>query len=395
MRGRRRAAWVLAALALGCQDGGRTAATVVTAPADTLVQTVDEARHVRLDEELRVGGADAAGASFYRVGGAAFGPGGDLIVLDAGNHRVTVFGPEGTLLRSFGGQGQGPGEFERAQYMAVRGDSILVTDSGNRVHLFRTDGTLVHTRIHREMVEGGDTWILGPVGSAPDGLLLIASAYFRRDAEGYDGRLTPEPRIRAYRMVEDGDLEPTGLAWGHESRGQWSGGFWVSAPFAPRPTWGVDGLGRVHVTSGEDYSIDVYDATGTPVRTLANRIEGRPLDDDLMDLWKEAQCRSGPECDASRNELALSLPRPDFVPPIGALRGFQEGHLAVRRWDTDPEALTRRSRGIWDLYEPSGAYLGRLPEGVMPLAFDGRRLAALERGQNDEPFVVVYRVEPR
>ncbi|MEQ9399150.1 MAG: hypothetical protein RJQ04_08250, partial [Longimicrobiales bacterium] len=237
---------------------------------------------------------------------------------------------------------------------------------------------------------GGDTWVVGSAAAPPEGLFVTATAYFRRDADGNDGTLTPRPRVRAYHVAENGDLEATNFQWGHESQGRWSGGFWISAPFAPRPTWTVDGLGRLHATDGEAYAVEVYHTDGTPIRTLVNRIEGRPLDDDLLDAWKEAQCRSGPECDPARHELALSLPRPGFVPPIGALQGFQDGHLAVRRWDTDPEALTRRSRSEWDLFDPDGTHLGRVPAGLTPLAVAGTTLVALERGENDEPFVVVF-----
>ncbi|MEQ9400988.1 MAG: 6-bladed beta-propeller, partial [Longimicrobiales bacterium] len=133
-----------------CGEGSPDTSAGPAAPADTLVQTLDGTRYVSLRERHRLGGDDTDDASFYLVRAAALGAGGEVFVLDGGNHRVFVFGPEGTLLRAFGREGQGPGEFQRARHLAVRGDSVLVTDSGNRVHLFRTDGTLDHTRVHLE-----------------------------------------------------------------------------------------------------------------------------------------------------------------------------------------------------------------------------------------------------
>lgn len=48
--------------------------------------------------------------AFGSVYGIAFGAGGDIFVADGLNREVRVFGPAGQHLRTFGRQGEGPGE---------------------------------------------------------------------------------------------------------------------------------------------------------------------------------------------------------------------------------------------------------------------------------------------
>ncbi|HEX8915957.1 MAG TPA: hypothetical protein VF796_26655, partial [Humisphaera sp.] len=124
--------------------------------------------------------------------GVSVGPDGNVYVPDTHYHRVMVYAPDGKLLREWGEQGQGPGqfiyptdvafddkgrvfvseygehdrvqvfdgagkylyefgrfgdkdgEFARPQSLLIRGDVVYVTDSCNhRLNVFKTDGTFV------------------------------------------------------------------------------------------------------------------------------------------------------------------------------------------------------------------------------------------------------------
>jgi tripartite motif-containing protein 71 len=82
--------------------------------------------------------------------GIAIGPSGDVFVVTAGwmttfgARTVQVFSPDGTCLRRWGADGDGPGQFEGPLGAAVdaRGD-VFVTDMNNRVQRFRSDGRFV------------------------------------------------------------------------------------------------------------------------------------------------------------------------------------------------------------------------------------------------------------
>ena len=83
------------------------------------------------------------GGPFNRPTNLAIGPRGDLYVSDGyGNCRVHQFSPTGTLKRSWGTPGKGPGEFFLPHGIAVASDGrVFVCDRENdRLQIFSPDG---------------------------------------------------------------------------------------------------------------------------------------------------------------------------------------------------------------------------------------------------------------
>jgi sugar lactone lactonase YvrE len=73
----------------------------------------------------------------------AVAPNGDLFVTDGyGNARVHHFSPDGSVIRSWGEPGDGPGQFNVPHALTVLPDGrLLVIDrENNRIQLFRDDG---------------------------------------------------------------------------------------------------------------------------------------------------------------------------------------------------------------------------------------------------------------
>lgn len=79
--------------------------------------------------------------------GLAFGPQGELLVVDYDLGRIQVFGRDGALLRSFGQAGTQHGQFHQPVGIAsAPGGGIIVVDRGNhRVQMFEADGTFVRS----------------------------------------------------------------------------------------------------------------------------------------------------------------------------------------------------------------------------------------------------------
>jgi len=92
-------------------------------------------RSVTVMSNTRWSLSEAAGpdpGSFLFPLSFAIGPNGRIYVLDAGNHRIQVFGPDGEYITQWGRCGSGPGDFDFGQGMTsldFRG-SIAVDDEG-------------------------------------------------------------------------------------------------------------------------------------------------------------------------------------------------------------------------------------------------------------------------
>lgn len=94
---------------------------------------------------LRSWGKEGTGpGEFIYPTDLAFSRGRVFVAEYGDNDRIQVFDPTGKLLYAFGKFGNGPGEFSRPQSMVIDGDDLYVTDACNhRICLFKTDGTFV------------------------------------------------------------------------------------------------------------------------------------------------------------------------------------------------------------------------------------------------------------
>jgi DNA-binding beta-propeller fold protein YncE len=80
-----------------------------------------------------------AGQAVWPTGVAAL-PGGGVVIVEAGNHRLQRFDPSGRSLGVFGRNGSLPGEFNTPYDCAVDPPFLFVADSENhRVQRFRLD----------------------------------------------------------------------------------------------------------------------------------------------------------------------------------------------------------------------------------------------------------------
>jgi DNA-binding beta-propeller fold protein YncE len=92
-----------------------------------------------------VGRAGAGPGEFNRAEGVAVDREDRLYVADSCNHRVQVFSADGTFLRAYGGPGSGPGQMSYPYDVRVDAAGYqFVCEFGNsRVQVFDGDGKLV------------------------------------------------------------------------------------------------------------------------------------------------------------------------------------------------------------------------------------------------------------
>jgi len=107
----------------------------------------------------------------YRATQYLMGEDGNYYVNDRGNVRIAVFGTDGKYLRSFGRDGDGPGEFRFPRLLWIRDDNLAVFDSRNRrTSLFHVNGTFIQTF---SQLKGGSMLELHPV---KDGCMVIITS---------------------------------------------------------------------------------------------------------------------------------------------------------------------------------------------------------------------------
>lgn len=109
---------------------------------------------------------------FQAIDGAVRLSDGSVVVLESASKELRRFGAEGEHLVSFGGFGQGPGEFLAVLGGIQRnGDTLLVLDSDGTVAWFRPDGSLLREVPAQGFAAGGDAMPGQWRGTLPTGQL--------------------------------------------------------------------------------------------------------------------------------------------------------------------------------------------------------------------------------
>ena len=91
-------------------------------------------------EDLVIGGEPGdPNTSFYRPIAVVAAANGNIFVVENGNTRVQMFGPDGEFLATLGKQGQGPGEFQMPMAATIAGEHLVVVDMTNRRFSVWTD----------------------------------------------------------------------------------------------------------------------------------------------------------------------------------------------------------------------------------------------------------------
>ena len=364
-------------------------------------QRIDPSNTILLTEELRLGTLNGdENEQFFRVFDGSFGPDEDLWILDAGNHRVKVFGLDGSFRHSFGTQGSGPGEFEQiGTAMSLGPDVVVIVDAGQRIHSFGLDGT--HRTTVATRAQGQRDALGQPKWVGNRWLIPVETAFDWGGQEVFEARPV---RIREVDLTTGlGDV--AGFDWLLRSGSKAVGSMgWIVSPlFHQRPQYVLDGRGRVHVVETTEYDIDVYGPDGSLERRVRNRGERVRVTEADVDAYTESRterCRTRPnsECTLSLQEslpATLAMPRPEYRAVVEQLYVSAAGDLLVLRADIDPNPWESGDDKVYDLFAPDGRLRGRFvrPGTFRVVGLDSERIIAVELDELDVERIVVYRLE--
>ncbi|MEM6560702.1 MAG: hypothetical protein AAF656_03805, partial [Planctomycetota bacterium] len=120
-------------------------------------------------------GSNGDGPGEYRLPtDVAFDDAGNIYVAEyGGNDRITVLDPQLNVLRTIGTNGTADGQFQRPQSILVVGDELFVADAINhRIAVFGTDGTF-RRNLASQGAEPGELNFPYGIDLHPDGDLIV------------------------------------------------------------------------------------------------------------------------------------------------------------------------------------------------------------------------------
>jgi hypothetical protein len=367
------AAWAVVSLMMACKTQEKPAAPGYPVKIETVegIRTVvnpafpkEGVVRYAFQDDLTLGGEGGGGESVLnrpfdiRVDAQE-----NIYVLDWGDVAFKVFSPDGHLLRTFGKQGQGPGEFDTPAFFELASDGrifllsgrqqqmITLDGAGKYLSSFRLDGFCYklgvdrHNKIYYSQM-------LTPEAGGGEEFKLVQNrmALFQADELGREKkRLGEYPDVTMLMKIQK-------MGEGVGSVSQTSGESYTTS-------WLVGPDDRVYIGYNKDYHIDVYDPD-----------------------WK-LLFRFGREFTPIRHPGYKSDgPHPEFYPAFSDRRKFfdEKGNLWLEQYVE--EGVKEHA---FDVFSPDGIYLKqvRVPETLYLVR--GDKAYSIIR-QEDE-FLVVKR----
>jgi hypothetical protein len=383
--------------------GGSTASSLARAVVDTLPGGIPrvssggptawtDSTGAHLVEEARFSGEDGTPAEIGQPNSVAVDEEGRVYVVDSKPAVIKVFAPDGSLVRSIGREGEGPGEF-RVGFIAVRGKHVVVQDPElSRISLWDTAGTFLRSWrssccYHSDILIDRKNRIHVPTafgrtkGEPPRGV-----PYVRWSLEGDNLDSVWVPHREATKV------------WKVSLKG--SDGKDVMAMVLPIPLQ-PDVKSALHPEGGLVHGwTGAYWLTRSPAGSDSSRVFGRlwtpeAISDDRRTAAVEAQVKQVSEGYGEENaRRAFALADvPGTLPAFAGLRVDESGRTWVRR---HPVTIADTARTAFEVFDSAGAYLGpvsvrlKLPEfGLQAWTRNG--LVAIVEDDDGRPTVVRFR----
>lgn len=382
-------------LGTGCRDvAWKPGAAAGPDVRDSLgVRIVDNAfagPEATLSWELRpvsVLGDARDGAVFGEIRALDLAPDGSVVVLDRSDGRVTVWGPEGGLVRSFAGRGSGPGEVVTPGYVRALSDGRVVVGEvfPPRLHWYDEEGR--HLRSAR----------VRPSSDTP--ALLATMAQWRVSRRGdvlvrlshaSPSHVDGTPVVLG--ALDDGGAVDTILEWTERTTP-------ARLPRIFEADWSWDATGEdgVVVSTGDRYELRRFDRGGVleaVVRLGARRVRvTKELERRAVERFFE---RFAGE-DVPEAVLRDLRDRLEVASRLPAVQGIRVSETDGSLWVESPTAERSgelEEPGAWDVFEADGRYRGRMrpPDGFRLEGVRGDRLFGIERDSLGVTRARVYRV---
>ena len=380
------------AAAMACTDSA-TGTPPLTGPVEWSVT-----------EELRIGSLDDSATALSAVGSLAVDADGRIYVPQSASGSIRVFGADGRPLGTYGGSGDGPGEFRQITRIGIFADTLFVSDlAAGRITLFSLDGRVLETLsltprgLDEDWVPVVPWWLDG------EGTAVALPGYLptlRDPSVAYRVMLV---RIdRAGEIVDTVALTDRPPQLSIRLQGPF-GAQLTNQPFVTPflPVISAHGspvavLGDPRTTSGRGGVLEV-----TVLRSLQDTVwsrtfsyEGLPLTESVVDRVVTEKVRrlsreAFPDRDDAEGQIRAEMSLPDHVPPLSGGLFADDGSLWLRREDTGAEVQR------WIVLDPQGVLVAEvvLPSSLKVEVVRYRSLWGVDTDELGVPYVVRYAIE--
>ncbi|MCE2397967.1 MAG: 6-bladed beta-propeller [Gemmatimonadetes bacterium] len=334
----------------------------------------------------------------------------NVYVFDHQAQEVRVFDPEGTYVETLGGRGEGPGEFSRAEAIALLPDGrLVVRDPGNqRIEVFgpasgqsdqwgyRAGGLYTGSPLYTDV--NGRTFVYAPDRSDDDRgthLIVFGPDGTQVDTLPYPSSTHEPPMLTAERRGVTASGQPT--------RGSTA----THLPFSPMFQWTVHPSGHFLTGLSARYRIDL--ARDDDVLRIERAADPVRVHDEERDHKRDGVVEDMRDMDPDWSWNGPPIPehKPFFNQLLAGRNGRIWVRLATEGQPVENEYYDPEDPGsmpiVWsesvryDVFETDGVYLGAVvpPDEFSPYpnpVFDGDHVWGVTRDELGVQRVVRFRI---
>ncbi|MCY4674197.1 MAG: 6-bladed beta-propeller [Bacteroidetes bacterium] len=339
-------------------------------------------RQAELTEVFRVGAAESDSAVvFGDIEDIGVNSDGHLLVADDDASVIYVFSESGDSLRTFGGPGLGPGEFESIRDMDIGpGDSVFVWDGRRGRLLIFEPETFQFSYDIEVKLSDDDRYASGLTLISDDLLLMRFSWSYSLSADedehtfntlqfvSRDGRPVGEPVLR---MPVTRDLlfrTESGIGL-------------VLLPFSRRSSAKPGPDGTFYYGWSDSISFDVYSASGDLLRTVRYGHEAIPVTQQELNEWMQNKSEEAKQ--VVRREADI----PKTKPAYSTFTVSDEGQIWVQHTPaSDSLDVPWTVLGL----DNQPVFRLELPPDVTVRVVKGNRVYATAKLEDGAPYVIAY-----
>lgn len=307
------------------------------------------------------------------------GPDGSIYLLNGGQDQILHFDGQGRFVKSFSGNGSGPGEIAHCFMMEIDSQGQVCTyDFGNRrFSIFAADGRFVKNlkpqgrSLPKEyrMLSGGRlliAWGKPDFESAESGTNISLSLY--------NENLETGKEVFSTKIFDN--------VWKRGESNQ-------IKPFYADVFWEVQPNGTIVAAYAGDYRIEFYSLDGGLLKTVHHKTEKVPVtDQDKEELFAGmTYSRGGAISRGASPEDRKRMVFPKYKPSFDGMSVDSEGYILLRTAKKKGESV------IWEVFSPAGDFVNQVTFSKVVLHMFSdlvKDRVYLARETDDEPELVCY-----
>lgn len=273
---------LIAGILWGCGTGSGTEVPEHIRTLENLeIYSVDQpADTVVLTPEARFG--DSEEAMVAAIGGVEVDDLGRVYLSDSRLDKIHIFEPDGSFIKSIGGEGKGPGEFNYISTIRIKNGNLYARDGRlNRINLFSTEtheftGTLSLDNQQWSSVPGLNNYRASRFYPLNNGNLLF------RFQPNFNPESSDSTRtVKYYTINPEGDITSGKLLELTDSERFINQGesivMILTSSYHQIPRVVISGKDQIYATESRDFLVKVYSPDGTYERAFYYRYPNAPL----------------------------------------------------------------------------------------------------------------------